>query len=66
MLSLNLKSPDYNLMEKTLNNLKEHSLSWPFREPVNLDEVPDYLEFIKNPMGACHTLSCMAPVADPY
>ena len=52
MLSLNLKSPDYNLMEKTLNNLKGHSSSWPFREPVNLDEVPDYLEFIKSPMGA--------------
>ncbi|TEB30345.1 histone acetyltransferase, GCN5 superfamily [Coprinellus micaceus] len=50
MLSLNLKSPDYNLMERTLSNLKGHGSSWPFREPVNLDEVPDYLEFIKSPM----------------
>ncbi|KAF6763071.1 histone acetyltransferase NGF-1 [Ephemerocybe angulata] len=49
---LNLKSPDYNLMERTLHSLKEHSLSWPFREPVNLEEVPDYLDVIKTPMGA--------------
>ncbi|KAJ3530305.1 hypothetical protein NMY22_g8628 [Coprinellus aureogranulatus] len=51
MISLNLKSPDYNSMEKTLNNLKKRSLSWLFRQPVNLGEVPDYPYHTQNPMG---------------
>jgi len=31
---------------KLLNN---HCSSWPFKDPVNLDEVPDYTEIIKHP-----------------
>ena len=30
--------------------LSNHSSSWPFKKPVNLEEVPDYTEFIKHPM----------------
>ncbi|TFK23962.1 hypothetical protein FA15DRAFT_593334 [Coprinopsis marcescibilis] len=51
MLNLNLKSPDYALMEKSLNALRESSHSWAFRDPVKLDEVPDYLDVVKTPMG---------------
>jgi histone acetyltransferase len=32
---------------KALRNLKE---AWPFLEPVNTEEVPDYLEIIRQPM----------------
>ena len=32
---------------KLLNN---HSSSWPFKKPVNHDEVPDYANFISHPM----------------
>ena len=57
MQGLNLKSPDYQLMERTLHALKENSAAWPFQEPVNLEEVPDYLDVIKQPMGRCHFLA---------
>ena len=30
--------------------MNNHSSSWPFKKPVNLEEVPDYTEFIKHPM----------------
>lgn len=26
-------------------------MSWPFLEPVSLDDAPDYLEIVKEPMG---------------
>ena len=35
------------LMEQALQELVTHEESWPFREPVPLDDVPDYLDFIK-------------------
>ncbi|RXW25074.1 hypothetical protein EST38_g818 [Candolleomyces aberdarensis] len=50
MQGLNLKSPDYQLMERTLHTLRENSAAWPFQDPVNLEEVPDYLDVIKQPM----------------
>ena len=31
--------------------LKKHAKSWPFRNPVNGEEVPDYYKIIKSPMG---------------
>jgi hypothetical protein len=31
--------------------LKKHAKSWPFRNPVNGEEVPDYYKIIKTPMG---------------
>lgn len=50
LLNLNLKSPDYHLMEKTLQNLIANPNSWPFHAPVNTDEVTDYLDVITHPM----------------
>lgn len=38
-------------MERMINELLSNSRAWAFREPVNVEEVVDYLEFIKEPMG---------------
>lgn len=29
----------------------EHPDAWPFKEPVDAREVPDYYDIIKDPMG---------------
>ena len=34
-----------------LSDIWNHQDSWPFREPVNEEEVPDYRQIIKQPMG---------------
>ena len=34
-----------------LNQIKAHKSSWPFLEPVNARDVPDYYKVIKEPMG---------------
>jgi len=34
-----------------LNMVKKHSSSWPFMKPVNKDDVPDYYDIVKEPMG---------------
>ena len=47
------KNASHSLMERMINELLSNSRAWPFREPVNVEEVVDYLEFIKEPMGAC-------------
>ena len=39
-------------MERLLSDLQQHPLSWAFLQPVNAEEVPDYYEVIKDPMGA--------------
>ena len=38
-------------MEKLLYELKNEPRSWPFRVPVDPEEVPGYLDVIKEPMG---------------
>ncbi|TFK73901.1 Bromodomain-containing protein [Pluteus cervinus] len=44
------KSSDYHFMERVLKDLTGRSQAWPFLKPVNLSEVPDYHDFVKNPM----------------
>jgi histone acetyltransferase len=39
-------------MERLLADLQQHALSWAFLQPVNGDEVLDYYDVIKEPMGA--------------
>ncbi len=34
-----------------LFQIKNHSASWPFQKPVDKDDVPDYYDHIKYPMG---------------
>ena len=41
--------------QNVLKLLNNHTASWPFKKPVNLEEVPDYSEFIKHPMGRIHS-----------
>lgn len=45
-----LTARDYDELRKLLRQLQAHKSSWPFREPVNAKEVPDYYEVIKDPM----------------
>ncbi|KAL9618464.1 MAG: hypothetical protein Q9160_006842 [Pyrenula sp. 1 TL-2023] len=42
--------PNYNQLLHLLNDMQNHSSAWPFAQPVNRDEVPDYYEVIKEPM----------------
>lgn len=48
--------------------MNEHPDAWPFREPVDARDVPDYYDIIKDPMGwlpsarayySCNTISTL-------
>jgi len=39
-----------NSCEKILDLIKDHKNSWPFKEAVKKEEVPDYHDLIKNPI----------------
>ena len=36
--------------KQVLSLLIEHQSSWPFQQPVSLEEAEDYYDIIKNPM----------------
>jgi hypothetical protein len=38
-------------MQRLLTELQQHPLAWAFLQPVNKDDVLDYDEVIKKPMG---------------
>ena len=42
--------PNYNALLHLLNDMQNHTSSWPFTQPVNRDEVADYYDVIKEPM----------------
>ncbi|KAE8249841.1 hypothetical protein A4X13_0g5056 [Tilletia indica] len=44
------RGPHHNLMRHVLIEMGNHASSWPFLNPVNGEEVPDYYDVIKNPM----------------
>ena len=44
-------SPQYSAMRRILTELQAHPLAWAFLQPVNGDEVADYYNVIKQPMG---------------
>ncbi|KAI0780095.1 hypothetical protein C8Q74DRAFT_742018 [Fomes fomentarius] len=44
------RGAEHTAMEKLLSDLKGHSSAWPFLQPVNAKEVPDYYEVIAHPM----------------
>lgn len=50
--SLKFEEPDdlQTVFKTILNQMKNHSASWPFLKPVTTDEAPDYFDHIKNPM----------------
>lgn len=45
------RSADNYFLERILKELQGHPQAWPFLKPVNGDEVLDYYDVIKNPMG---------------
>jgi histone acetyltransferase len=42
--------PNYSQLLHLLNDMQNNTNAWPFQQPVNKDEVPDYYEVIKEPM----------------
>jgi histone acetyltransferase len=42
--------PNYNQLLHLLNDMQNNTNAWPFQQPVNRDEVPDYYEVIVQPM----------------
>ena len=42
--------PNYNALLHLLNDMHNHSSSWPFKQPVNKEDVADYYDVIKEPM----------------
>lgn len=41
----------YNGLKSVLNTVKNNSTAWPFLKPVDKNDVPDYYDHIKYPMG---------------
>nr|XP_027238905.1 nucleosome-remodeling factor subunit NURF301-like [Penaeus vannamei] len=46
----NLTSKDYTELKKVTKSLIQHKNAWPFLEPVDPSEVPDYYKVVKEPM----------------
>jgi len=45
------KERSFNLQcQNIIDTLRRHKLSWPFLEPVNIEDVPDYYEYITEPI----------------
>ncbi|PGH09588.1 hypothetical protein AJ79_05644 [Helicocarpus griseus UAMH5409] len=40
----------FNALRRFLNQMQNHKQAWPFLNPVNRDEVPDYYNVITSPM----------------
>ena len=34
----------------------DHGDAWPFKEPVDVRDVPDYYDIIRDPMGNCYSI----------
>ncbi|KAK3091634.1 hypothetical protein FSP39_021392 [Pinctada imbricata] len=45
-----LSEKDYESLKRLVRSLQSHKMAWPFLEPVDPDEVPDYYAVIKDPM----------------
>ena len=41
----------HKFMRATLRSVSDHADAWPFLEPVDPVEVPDYYEIVKEPMS---------------
>lgn len=45
--------------------VKSHAAAWPFLKPVDKNEVPDYYDHIKYPMGEYSLSACCGPREQP-
>ncbi|KAL8513701.1 hypothetical protein ACS0TY_012986 [Phlomoides rotata] len=43
-------------MRSLIKAMHDHPDAWPFKEPVDARDVPDYYEIIKDPMGIFHII----------
>lgn len=34
--------------------MHDHADAWPFKDPVDVRDVPDYYDIIRDPMGNCY------------
>ncbi|VDO58611.1 unnamed protein product [Haemonchus placei] len=41
---------DYPLVWRLLECVADHRMSWPFRQPVSLEEFPNYLDVVEHPI----------------
>lgn len=48
-----LTALEYEHLRKLIGLIRAHKSAWPFMEPVDADEAPDYYRVIKDPMGKC-------------
>ncbi|KAG5853753.1 hypothetical protein ANANG_G00029660 [Anguilla anguilla] len=46
-----LTDKDYEGLRRILRSLQAHKMAWPFLEPVDPNDAPDYYGVIKEPMG---------------
>ncbi|XP_074105928.1 nucleosome-remodeling factor subunit NURF301 E(bx) isoform X2 [Cotesia typhae] len=46
----NLDNKDFDLLKKLIKQMQAHKSAWPFMEPVDPTEAPDYYKIIKEPM----------------
>ncbi|XP_008553074.1 nucleosome-remodeling factor subunit NURF301 isoform X1 [Microplitis demolitor] len=46
----NLDNKDFELLKKLIKQMQAHKSAWPFMEPVDPTEAPDYYKIIKEPM----------------
>lgn len=53
-LQILTKTQHFKLIINIKNlNIQAHKSAWPFMEPVDPNEAPDYYKVIKEPMGKC-------------
>lgn len=45
-----LAGKDFENLKRLLRSLQSHKMAWPFLEPVDPNDVPDYYKIIKEPM----------------
>lgn len=44
------KGPHFNELRRFMNEIQNHKQAWPFLNPVDKDEIPDYYNTIASPM----------------
>ena len=49
-----LTEEDYAEISKTLKQIQQHKCAWPFSNPVDVKEAPNYYRVIRDPMGITH------------